>query len=174
MQLYGQANTLRGVKDMNKTLLTCLALPVIAFAVAGCGSTKSTGPDKAAIQQFIKDVQPHATAINKTFTDESNLVTQMSLKKISYSTFKKSYDDKEASLKTEVKSLSAVPVTDGAKAYRDEYVTLLNQGVSLMQDQENAMRTDGTTDPTKAPKVKDELNQFVTKYKELSARYGVQ
>lgn len=159
---------------MKITILTYLAIPMLAISVVGCGNAKSGGSDAAAIQQFVKDSAPHVTAINKAFTDESSLVTQMSLKKVSYDAFKKSYDESEATLKTEVQAVSNVAVKDGVKDYKNQYVTLLNQGAQLMQDQENAMNPSGTMDAKKAANIKTELDTFVAKYKELSARYGTQ
>lgn len=156
---------------MNQRYLSFLLLPLITLAVAGCGN--SSGNDKAAITKFLDDAKPQTTIINNGFTAESNLVTQMALKKISYSDFKKTYDAQEATLKQEVQAVSQIQVASGAKNYRDEYVNLLNQGVGLMQDQENAMRQDGSMDPAKASKIKDELNTFVSKFKDLSAKYGV-
>lgn len=159
---------------MKSATLSYFLIPLLVTTVVGCGSSQSSGStsDTAAIQQFLKDSSTHVNAVNKDFSDESNLVTQMSLKKISYDSFKKSYDQSEAQLKTEVQAVSNVTVKDGAKDYKNQYVTLLNQGVQLMQNQENAMNTNGTMDPKKAADIKNELDAFVAKYKELSARYG--
>jgi uncharacterized lipoprotein YehR (DUF1307 family) len=152
---------------------TWVLFPVLALSLAGCGGNTSTQTtDPAAVKTFLSQAKPHVLTINKDLANQTQLVAQMSLKKISYQTFKKEYDQAQQSLEGELKAIQSIPADKGAESFKDEYVNLLAKGVQLMHDQEDAMHPDGTVDPAKAANLKKELESFTEQYHHLQQQYG--
>jgi uncharacterized lipoprotein YehR (DUF1307 family) len=153
---------------------TWVLFPVLALSLAGCGgnSASQTADPAAAVKTFLSQAKPHVITINKDLANQTQLVAQMSLKKISYQTFKKEYDQAQQSLESELKAIQSIPADKGAESFKDEYVNLLAKGVQLMHDQEDAMHPDGTMDPAKAANLKKELQSFTDQYHHLQQQYS--
>jgi hypothetical protein len=157
--------------QFRKIRKTWALVPVLALSLAGCGSAATQSSDPAAVQTFLNQAKPHVLTINKNLASQTQLVAQMSLKKINYQAFKSSYGQAQQSLESELKAIQSIPADKGAEAFKDEYVNLLSKGVQLMKDQEDAIHADGSTDPQKAANIKKELQSFTDQYHNLQQKY---
>lgn len=155
--------------------------------VTGCGShALASGPvngsgnaagsasvDKAAVSAFIQQENPAIQQINQSFANESKLFEEVSTKQMSYSEFQTDYAKDKLDANAKVNQLANAKAPAGAKKYQAAYVSLLQEGLKVFADQEQAILPNRTVDRAKAAKVQQELTTFVTQSQQLANKYGV-
>ncbi len=154
-----------------KIRTTWAVVPALMLSLAGCGGAATQSADPAAVKTFLDQARPHVLTVNKDLANQTQLVAQMSLKKINYQAFKSAYGQAQQSLESELKAIQSIPADKGAESFKDEYVNLLSKGVQLMKDQEDAIHADGSMDPQKAANIKKELQSFTDQYHNLQQKY---
>lgn len=150
-----------------------LLIPFTVLSLVGCQHSSGNTEDPGAVQHFLLDAKTPVTDLNKEFSAQANLVEQMSLKKIPFTTFHQEYDKNQKQLNADMTKITSIQIETGAKTFRDRYVGLLTKGVQLMGDEGNAMKADGTMDAKQAATIQSELKTFSQQFQDLQKQYHV-